>query len=125
MEHLKSFADPSTFACPDCGGTLWEVRQARPTRFRCHTGHAFTLRTLAHTMSGTTEHALQAALRALQEQAILLRKAALSIRESGSADEAIAIEAGAAHAEDQARTLRKLVERPAMQPLERDLATGD
>ena len=125
MEHLEAIADPSTLACPDCGGTLWEIRHARPARFRCHTGHAYTLRTLAHSMSGTTEHALQAALRALQEQAILLRKAARSIRESGSADEAIAIEAGAVHAEDQARTLRQLTERPPMRPVERDLAAGD
>jgi two-component system chemotaxis response regulator CheB len=122
MEHLERFAEPSTLVCPDCGGALWEVKEARPPRFRCHTGHAFTLRSLAHTMNEATEEALQTAMRALQEQAILLRRAAHASRASGALEEASALEAGAEEADTHARTIRDMVEKPAIQPLERDLA---
>lgn len=122
MEHLKAFAEPSTLVCPDCGGSLWEVKDARPTRFRCHTGHAFTMRTLAHTMNEATDRALQTAMRALQEQAILLRKGAATSRKAGAIDEARAIEAGADKAQSQADALRAMAEQPVIQPLEPPLA---
>lgn len=49
MEHLAEIAAPSPFVCPDCHGGLWEIADAQPRRFRCHTGHAFTIRTLQDT----------------------------------------------------------------------------
>lgn len=125
MEHLKGFAEPSTLVCPDCGGSLWEVKDARPPRFRCHTGHAFTMRTLAHTMNEATEEALQTAMRAVQEQAILLRKAAAASRAAGATEEALALEAGAEKADSHARVIRAMVEKPVIQPLEQDLVNDD
>jgi two-component system, chemotaxis family, protein-glutamate methylesterase/glutaminase len=72
LEHLQSIGRPSTFTCPDCHGDLWEILDSRPQRYRCHTGHAFTLRTLEHTVSEGTDAALQNALRAMQEKQLLL-----------------------------------------------------
>src|SRR5262249_1015862 len=37
---------PSTLACPDCGGTLWELQEGELIRFRCRVGHAFTAQSL-------------------------------------------------------------------------------
>jgi two-component system, chemotaxis family, protein-glutamate methylesterase/glutaminase len=34
--------DPSGFPCPECGGELWEQRQAGVTHFRCRVGHAWS-----------------------------------------------------------------------------------
>src|SRR5437660_1668092 len=31
----------STFTCPECGGSLWQVDEAKLIRFRCHVGHAY------------------------------------------------------------------------------------
>ncbi len=125
MEHLKEFAEPSSLMCPDCGGGLWEVKDARPTRYRCHTGHAFTMRTLAHTMNEETERALQRAIRSFQEQAILLRKAARAQSAEGEIEQARLLEAAGDTAEDHARTLRAMVEAPAIQPVEPDLPGAD
>jgi two-component system, chemotaxis family, protein-glutamate methylesterase/glutaminase len=74
MAHMVHFAEPSSFACPDCHGALWEVRDAQPRRFRCHTGHGFTLRTLQDTLAGASDEALWNARRALQERLFLLRE---------------------------------------------------
>jgi len=51
-----------------------EVSGARPRRFRCHTGHAFTVRTLQDTLAEAADESLWNARRALQERLLLLRE---------------------------------------------------
>ena len=67
---------PSPFACPDCGGVLWEIEQNNFLRFRCRVGHAFTARYLGAEQRQAVEGALWAALRALEESASLYRRMA-------------------------------------------------
>jgi two-component system chemotaxis response regulator CheB len=76
MENLKEIASPSTFSCPDCGGVLFELYDKRPMRYRCHTGHAFSLRSLAATQEQVTDAALWTGLRVLQEKEAILRRLA-------------------------------------------------
>ena len=73
MENLKAIGNPSTFSCPDCGGVLFDISGQHPERYRCHTGHAFTLRSLACTQEELTDAALWTGLRALQEKESILR----------------------------------------------------
>ncbi|MBP0623841.1 chemotaxis protein CheB [Cupriavidus consociatus] len=65
---VDKIALPSALTCPECGGALWQVREAVPPRFRCHTGHAFGMSTLRQAANGALEHTLFDALRALHEQ---------------------------------------------------------
>lgn len=76
METLKTIAKPSPFSCPDCGGVLFELDDKRLVRYRCHTGHALSLRSLAATHQQVTDVALWTALRALQEKEAMLRRLA-------------------------------------------------
>jgi two-component system chemotaxis response regulator CheB len=76
MEHLNAIGGPSRFACPECSGVLWEIGDAKPRRYRCHTGHAYTLRSLADTQDQAADEALWSAMRALQEHEALLRELA-------------------------------------------------
>lgn len=69
---IRSLGDPSLFTCPDCHGVMVKLRQANPPRFRCHTGHAYTLASLAAAQHEHVEDALWSAIRALEEQALLL-----------------------------------------------------
>ncbi|WP_194273964.1 chemotaxis protein CheB [Variovorax paradoxus] len=82
MESLKEIATPSAFSCPDCGGVLFELDDQRPVRYRCHTGHAFSLRSLAATQEQVTDAALWTGLRALQEKEAILRRLAETQRAS-------------------------------------------
>jgi two-component system chemotaxis response regulator CheB len=73
MQSLDLLAKPSTFTCPECHGTLWELKDGLPRRFRCHTGHAYTERHLAALQGDLVEDAIWTAVRALHEREMLLR----------------------------------------------------
>ncbi len=66
---------PSNYACPECHGVLLEMKERAPLRFRCHTGHAYTLESLMSEMDEVIEESLWSAVRALEERAMLLRQA--------------------------------------------------
>lgn len=68
MKELQQIGSPSDYACPACGGVLFEMKQHRPTRYRCHTGHAFTTLSLLLEQQTVIEDSLRAALRALHER---------------------------------------------------------
>ena len=76
MQTLKAIASPSAFTCPDCGGVLFELSDKRPVRYRCHTGHAFSLRTLAYLQEEVSDATLWASLRVPQEKEAVLRRLA-------------------------------------------------
>jgi two-component system chemotaxis response regulator CheB len=111
MEHLAAIARPSGLVCPDCRGGLWEIERSCPPRYRCHTGHGFTLRTLASAHDAATDEALWSAIRALQEKAIILRRSAQQAAGLGDASGHDAADARAEAAERQATMLRGLAER--------------
>jgi two-component system, chemotaxis family, protein-glutamate methylesterase/glutaminase len=73
---------PSVFACPECHGVLWEIEQGNLLRFRCRVGHAYTADALRVALSESTEDALWAAMRTLEEKAELLRR--IASRSQGS-----------------------------------------
>lgn len=68
--------DPSKYACPECHGVLLELKDRTPLRFRCHTGHGYTLESLLSEMDEMIEDSLWSAIRALEERAMLMREAA-------------------------------------------------
>lgn len=74
MAELSRIGSPSGFTCPDCGGALFEIKEGKPLRFLCHTGHAFSMLSLAALQENVAEESLWAALRALQEKEALLRR---------------------------------------------------
>jgi two-component system chemotaxis response regulator CheB len=76
-------AAPSGFTCPECHGSLFERQDGTLTRYRCRTGHAFSAETLAAAQSNGVEEALWIALRALEENAALLRTMSARARDRG------------------------------------------
>lgn len=75
---------PSAFACPECHGVLWELKDHDLCRFRCRTGHSYAIDSLSMEFSETTEAALWAAMRALEEKGALNRRIAESSKVSKS-----------------------------------------
>ena len=117
MEHLKAIGKPSPFVCPDCRGGLWELNASNPARYRCHTGHAFTIRTLQHALWLTADDSVWTALRALNEKSALIKHMARLARASGDEQRAMQLEAVAEQIDSQSETLHRAVEQSPL-PLE-------
>ena len=73
-EHIMKYGELSPFTCPECHGVLTQLRDDRITRFRCHTGHAFSAGALLSAVSEQAEDRLWDAVRTFDETIMLLNK---------------------------------------------------
>lgn len=64
---------PSPYTCPDCHGVLVQLQEGNLLRFRCHTGHAFSVGTRLAAITESVDDSLWNTLRTLDEQLLLLR----------------------------------------------------
>jgi two-component system chemotaxis response regulator CheB len=109
MDDLEQIGKLSSLTCPECNGALWEIHAKGPTRYRCHTGHAFTSRVLAGLQSAAVEDALWGAVRALHEQERLFSKMAEKELHSGHRAGAAEYQAMVAKARAHSQALRDLI----------------
>lgn len=70
--EVSQIGELAPLTCPDCGGTLWEMKHGSILRFRCHTGHAFTADVLLAKSQQAMEETLWVALRMMEERKNLL-----------------------------------------------------
>lgn len=63
---------PTPFTCPDCHGALTQLVEGNLIRFRCHTGHAYTVSALLGEVSESVESMLYQTMRGLEETKMLL-----------------------------------------------------
>ncbi len=76
MASEESLGELSPYNCPDCNGVLWEIEDGPMTRYRCHTGHAYTSRSLEQRQDEMLERSLFDSLRACRERANFVRSLA-------------------------------------------------
>jgi two-component system, chemotaxis family, protein-glutamate methylesterase/glutaminase len=74
---LQRVARPSSFACPECHGVLLELKEEGRIRFRCHTGHAYSIDSLIAAVDEMIEESMWGAIRSLEEGTMLLRQVAV------------------------------------------------
>jgi two-component system chemotaxis response regulator CheB len=108
-DSLASMADPVALTCPACGGVLSEVTDARPMRFRCQVGHAYTIDARAKEQEGRVDEALRVALRIIEERAELVHRMAADGRRSGRPAVAEMYEARAVEYREYADMIRRVV----------------
>ena len=104
---IRQITEPSTFACPECHGVLLQLSEGGRVRFRCHTGHAYSLESLLAAISEGIEAELWRAIRALEEGEMLMRLIAGLMRTHSAGDAEVLIER-AEEAKRQASAVRKL-----------------
>ena len=105
---IRRLGDPSLFTCPDCHGSLLQMRNATPPRFRCHTGHAFTAVSLEAELAERIEASAWSAIRSLEEHAMLLNQLA-DESDRASAAEIARLRARAERALKRAALVREAV----------------
>lgn len=77
--HVRQLGEKSIYACPDCGGGLWEINKpgekpAIEDRYRCHIGHSYSEKDLIFKQGEIFESTLWTALRILEERRNLFAK---------------------------------------------------
>ena len=122
VENELRNGKPSPFACPECGGVLWEIDQSGLLRYRCRVGHAYTARHLRAEQGQAVETALWSALRALEENASLYHRMAARARWGSQEHSARVFDDRAANAESNSETLRNFLLQVSTPEMEGDEA---
>lgn len=72
LQAVDALGDQVPFNCPGCGGVLWKMNKAGASRYRCHTGHAYTAASLLAEQSMKIEETMWTALRMFEERRNLM-----------------------------------------------------
>jgi two-component system chemotaxis response regulator CheB len=76
IDEMKELGDNSVFTCPDCGGVLFELKNDAVTRYKCHTGHSYSVNDLLAKQFKNIESSMWVAMRGLEERKKLLTRLA-------------------------------------------------
>lgn len=101
LKSVEELGDQVPFNCPGCGGVLWEMAKG-DTRYRCHTGHAYTAPVLLAEQTAKIEETLWVALRMFEERRNLLITMAASKRRGAT------VPSAAARAQDSMVHIRRI-----------------
>ena len=72
MSSEERLGELSPYNCPDCNGVLWEIEDGPLTRYRCHTGHAYSEYSLNERQEELLEQSMFETLRSLREKSRML-----------------------------------------------------
>jgi two-component system, chemotaxis family, protein-glutamate methylesterase/glutaminase len=72
VAQVNGLGQQVPYNCPNCNGVLWEMHEGSLRRFRCHTGHSFSVAALLGSQSEKIEETLWMSLRMFEERKNLL-----------------------------------------------------
>ena len=72
LEGVMHLGELSPFTCPECNGVLTRISDGHLSRFRCHTGHAYSADTSIADLTENIEDSLYNAIRGIDESVMLL-----------------------------------------------------
>lgn len=107
---MRERGQPDALTCPECGGPLWRLGSDR-AELRCLVGHAFHLKSLAHSADSDLDRTLWAAIRMFEQRVNIARMLAEQERGQNRDKRAGMYDERAAEARSYAQTLRDLHER--------------
>jgi two-component system chemotaxis response regulator CheB len=70
---VLELGEPSNYACPECHGVLLQMKEGTLSRFRCHTGHAYSIESLLADITEKMDDALWNSIRAFEEGELFMR----------------------------------------------------
>jgi two-component system chemotaxis response regulator CheB len=116
---IMKWGELTPFTCPECHGVLVKLQEDKLTRFRCHTGHAFTPSTLLAGVTAVISETMWQAMRGLEEAVMLLRKMGADLESQGQSNVASLFYEKADAAAKQARIVHDSL--PHHEQLSRDI----
>lgn len=100
------------FACPECNGPIYEIKDGELARFECFVGHRFSPESLSEQHAEALERALWTAIRKLKERVVLHRRFIERRKRNQGEDELMKrLEDSISTAERDLKLLREILER--------------
>jgi two-component system, chemotaxis family, protein-glutamate methylesterase/glutaminase len=109
LEKVESIGSRTTYACPLCNGSIWQIGKKDPLRFRCHVGHSFTAEFFWAEQSQNLENALWSAIRLMEEKVTFARQFAERMNANKLPEVAARYEAHAKQIDKELGVIRDII----------------
>jgi len=106
---IIKLGDFSPYTCPECHGVLMQLKEGNLIRFRCHTGHAYSLNTLLTEVTQSIEETLWDGIRTIEASEMLMIHTAKHLREMNEHEAADLLLQKAEDAKRRANLVRQAV----------------
>ncbi|MUG99252.1 chemotaxis protein CheB [Scytonema sp. UIC 10036] len=106
---IMKLGDLSPFTCPECHGVLLQLKEGNLLRFRCHTGHAYSLNTLLAEVTESIEESLWDGIRTIEASEMLMTHTAKHLRDMNEHEAADLLLQKAEDAKRRANLVRQAV----------------
>jgi len=106
QKGIMKFGDLTPFTCPECHGALVRIAEGAMSRFRCHTGHAYTDSALLEGVMESTGEMLWQVMRSLEEAVMVLEHMGEHLAAAGAVDRAAVFSNKARELEKRSQTYR-------------------
>jgi len=104
---VLQLGEPSNYACPECHGVLLQMKEGSIWRFRCHTGHAYSIESLLADITENMDDALWNSIRAFEEDELFMRHMAEHLGQGENSQSAEAFLKRAGEAKRRANLMRQ------------------
>jgi two-component system chemotaxis response regulator CheB len=125
MSKPHGVPPPTSFTCPDCHGTIWEVEEAGEVRYECRVGHIFSAGSFGESHDEAMERALWAAVRSLEESSAVAHRLARLAQERNRPSATTMYERRAHERKSHAELLRDLLVGKAPKSVELEGTRGE
>jgi two-component system, chemotaxis family, protein-glutamate methylesterase/glutaminase len=106
---IMTYGKLSPFTCPECHGVMNELKDGARTRYRCHTGHAFSPDSLLTSITENIEDSMWNTVRAMEESIMLLEHMARHLSDNGQTQLAMLYFQKVREAEDRVNLIRTAI----------------
>lgn len=108
-QGVMGLGELTSYTCPECRGAVAQIKDGKLTRFRCHTGHAFTLNTMLVELTKSTERSLWVTLEKIEEAELVLNHIARHLKEEGDDESADVVLKKSKNEKHRAKLVRELL----------------
>lgn len=106
---IMKLGELSPYTCPECHGVLMQLKEGNLIRFRCYTGHAYSLNTLLAEMTQSIEEILWNGIRTIESSEILMLHMAKHLHQANEDESAQLLLRKAQQVKQQAELVRQAV----------------
>ncbi|HEY3777629.1 MAG TPA: chemotaxis protein CheB [Rhizomicrobium sp.] len=106
QKGIMEWGELTPFTCPECHGVLVKLIEDKITRYRCHTGHAYSDSSLLEGVMESTGEMLWQVMRSMEEAVMLLDHLGQHMKDEDAKNRAKVLGAKAREVEERSKEFR-------------------